>query len=76
MSLGERYSVMIKLDQTPGEYALRFASIPVGDMQQVIEDLAIVRYVSGVNDSSMGTYGITFQVEEQSHYVDPWRKHD
>jgi len=55
MSLGERYSVMIKLDQTPGEYALRFASIPVGDMQQVIEDLAIVRYVSGVNDSSMGT---------------------
>jgi len=53
MSLGERYSVMIKLDQTPGDYALRFASIPVGDMQQVIEDLAVVRYTRGVNESSM-----------------------
>ncbi|KAL1582258.1 hypothetical protein WHR41_09127 [Cladosporium halotolerans] len=53
MSLGERYSVMIKLDQTPGDYALRFASIPVGDMQQVIEDLAVVRYARGVNESSM-----------------------
>lgn len=55
MGLGERYSVMIKLDQTPGDYALRFASIPVGDMQQVIEDLAVVRYTRGVNESSMNT---------------------
>ncbi|OQN95432.1 hypothetical protein B0A48_18489 [Cryoendolithus antarcticus] len=53
MSLGERYSVMIKLDQTPGDYTLRFASIPVGDMQQVIEDLAVVRYTRGVNESFM-----------------------
>ena len=55
MSLGERYSVMIRLDQTPGDYALRFASIPIGDMQQVIEDLAVVRYMRGVNESFMSS---------------------
>lgn len=35
---------MIRLDQMPGQYYLRFASYPVGDMQQVIEDQAIVTY--------------------------------
>merc|ERR1711939_122430 len=52
IGLGERYSVMIKLDQTPGEYLLRFAATPVGDMQQVIEDAAVVRYKRSVNESS------------------------
>lgn len=37
MAVGQRYSVMIKLDQTVGEYYLRFASYPWGDMQQVME---------------------------------------
>ncbi|TKA34861.1 hypothetical protein B0A49_13779, partial [Cryomyces minteri] len=35
---------MIKLDQQPGAYLLRFASYPGGDMQQVIEGQAIVSY--------------------------------
>jgi hypothetical protein len=41
---GQRYSVMIKLDQTVGDYYLRFASYPWGDMQQVMEGQAIVSY--------------------------------
>lgn len=46
ISLGQRYSVMIKLDQKPGNYSLRFATYPMGDMQQVLEGKAIVSYVS------------------------------
>jgi hypothetical protein len=44
MELGQRYSVMIKLDQPPGDYYLRFATFPSGDMQQVLEGRAIVSY--------------------------------
>jgi len=44
---------MFKLDQTPGEYLLRFAATPVGDMQQVIEDVALVQYKRSVNESSV-----------------------
>lgn len=44
MELGQRYSVMIKLDQSPGDYYLRFATFPSGDMQQVLEGRAIVSY--------------------------------
>lgn len=48
MELGQRYSVMIRLDQQPGDYYLRFATYPSGDMQQVLEGHAIVSYsVSG-----------------------------
>lgn len=44
LSVGQRYSVMIRLDQTPGNYSLRFATYPTGDMQQVLEGQAIVSY--------------------------------
>jgi hypothetical protein len=44
LALGQRYSVMIKLDQSPGNYFLRFATYPAGDMQQVLEDQAIISY--------------------------------
>lgn len=44
MELGQRYSVMIKLDQSPGDYYLRFATFPSGDMQQILEGRAIVSY--------------------------------
>ncbi len=44
MGVGQRYSVMIKLDQTVGEYYLRFSSYPWGDMQQVMQGQAIVSY--------------------------------
>lgn len=46
MELGQRYSVMIRLDQVPGNYYLRFSTFPSGDMQQVLEGQAIVAYVS------------------------------
>jgi L-ascorbate oxidase len=49
MAIGQRYSVMIKLDQTPGNYYLRFASYPSGDMQQVIEGQAIISYDVGMS---------------------------
>lgn len=51
MELGQRYSVMIRLDQDPGSYYLRFATFPNGDMQQVLEGQAIVSY--NVRASSM-----------------------
>ena len=44
MELGQRYSVMVKLDQSPGNYYLRFTTFPSGDMQQVLEGQAIVSY--------------------------------
>lgn len=44
MSIGQRYSILVKLDQTPGEYLLRFAAYPWGDMQKVIEDAAVMQY--------------------------------
>lgn len=44
ISIGQRYSVMVKLDQQPAMYSLRFASYPYGDMQQVIEGYALMSY--------------------------------
>lgn len=44
MGIGQRYSIMIKLDQKPGNYALRYATYPTGDMQQVLEGHSIVSY--------------------------------
>lgn len=55
IAIGQRYSVMVRLDQPPGQYYLRFASYPVGDMQQVIEDQAIVD-ISGGSDGSTTLY--------------------
>ncbi|KAL2391842.1 hypothetical protein ABEF93_000073 [Exophiala dermatitidis] len=55
ISIGQRYSVMIRLDQKPGDYYLRFASYPYGDMQQVIEDQAILSYqTDGTSEDNMG----------------------
>ncbi|EGX97253.1 Cupredoxin [Cordyceps militaris CM01] len=47
MELGQRYSVMVKLDQQPADYYLSFATYPSGDMQQVLEGRAIVTYTAG-----------------------------
>lgn len=44
MSIGQRYSVMVKLNQNHANYYLRYASYPYGDMQQVIEGRAILSY--------------------------------
>lgn len=57
MSIGQRYSVMVKLNQRPGDYLLRFASYPLGDMQQVIESQAIVSY--GVRMAYLSSLGFT-----------------
>lgn len=54
MELGQRYSVMVKLNRSPRDYYLRFATFPSGDMQQVLEGRAIVSYDVSVlvsNDS-------------------------
>lgn len=53
INIGERYSVMVRLDQKPGDYYLRFAATPVGDMQQVLEDAAVVQYERSVHESDM-----------------------
>ncbi|KAJ6446856.1 MICOS complex subunit mic19 [Purpureocillium lavendulum] len=44
MELGQRYSVMVKLDQEPGSYNLRYATYPSGDMQQVLQGRSVVVY--------------------------------
>lgn len=44
---------MIRLDQRPGDYYLRFASTPAGDMQQVVAGAAVVQYERSVHESSM-----------------------
>ncbi|KFY03310.1 hypothetical protein V490_00216 [Pseudogymnoascus sp. VKM F-3557] len=52
MAVGQRYSVMIKLNQMPGDYALRFATYPTGDMQQVLEGQAVVHYSNSATMNS------------------------
>ena len=44
IGIGQRYSVLIKLDQTSGSYAFRYATYPAGDMQQVLQSHSIVSY--------------------------------
>ncbi|KAK2609370.1 hypothetical protein QQS21_002151 [Conoideocrella luteorostrata] len=44
VELGQRYSVMIRLDQKPGNYYLRYATHHGGDMQQVLEGKATITY--------------------------------
>jgi len=48
LSIGQRYSVMIKLNQPIGNYYLRFSTYPSGDMQQVLEGQAILAYTVGI----------------------------
>ncbi len=48
LSIGQRYSVMIKLNQPVGNYYLRYSTYPTGDMQQVLEGQAIVAYKVGI----------------------------
>ncbi|KAL2871428.1 Cupredoxin [Aspergillus lucknowensis] len=50
IDIGQRYSVMIGLDQKPGNYYLRFATYPDGDMQQVLEGKAVVSYNNAAMD--------------------------
>lgn len=44
LEIGQRYSVMIRLENRPGDCYLRFATYPDGDMQQVLEGQAIMSY--------------------------------
>lgn len=44
---------MIRLDQKPGDYYLRFAATPLGDMQQVVESAAVVQYKGVASPSFM-----------------------
>ncbi|KIV94133.1 hypothetical protein, variant 2 [Exophiala mesophila] len=63
ISIGQRYSVMIRLDQNPGDYSFRFAAYPYGDMQQVIEGQAILSYQNMTNNTNMTM---------MSRMVSPW----
>merc|ERR1712169_157280 len=63
ISIGQRYSVMIRLDQNPGDYSFRFAAYPYGDMQQVIEGQAILSYQNMTNNTNMTM---------MSDLVSPW----
>lgn len=51
---------MIRLAQPPGQYYLRFASYPVGDMQQVIKGQAIV----DIKDEMHSYTGTVFEKPE------------
>ncbi|KAB2573754.1 Laccase abr2 [Lasiodiplodia theobromae] len=65
MSNGQRYSVMVKLDQMPGNYTLRFASYPYGsDMQQVTEGQATIVY--------QGHTGMAMPMNMTDHVSTPW----
>lgn len=46
---------MIRVNQPPTQYPLRFASCPIGDMQQVISDVAVVAYDGALNAASSCT---------------------
>ena len=60
---------MIELDQSPGNYYLRFATYPNGDMQQVLEGQAIVSYdVSGFKVSNPTSLLLT-------HCIDHWKRY-
>lgn len=48
---------MIRLDQTVGDYYLRFATYPKGDMQQVLEGQAIVSYTVSVGGAILVALG-------------------
>ncbi|KAK0860620.1 hypothetical protein LTR87_017243 [Friedmanniomyces endolithicus] len=66
----QEVKVIIKLDQEPGRYYLRFASIPVGDMQQVIEDQAIVEYSAVMTNETFVSDSATMG-SDMSAYADP-----
>lgn len=61
---------MIELDQSPGNYYLRFATYPNGDMQQVLEGQAIVSYsVSGFKASNPISQLLTHSIDHQKRYT-------
>ncbi|KAK3115344.1 hypothetical protein LTR53_005429 [Teratosphaeriaceae sp. CCFEE 6253] len=70
ISIGQRYSVIIKLDQEPGQYYLRFASVPLGDMQQVIEDQAIIEISAAMGNDTLVSQSVTMG-SDMSVYADP-----
>merc|ERR1712169_4662 len=72
MELGQRYSVMVKLNQVPGKYFLRFATFPSGDMQQVLEGQAIVSY----NTSKTSTLNTAEHLVSDWMYVNGSAKSD
>ncbi|KID64078.1 Cupredoxin, partial [Metarhizium hybridum] len=80
MALGQRYSVMIRLNQMPGNYYLRFATYPVGDMQQVMEGQAIISYntTSNISTDAMDDPSIVWMLKNgsaksEASLLNPWK---
>ncbi|KAI9730630.1 MAG: hypothetical protein M1818_008112 [Claussenomyces sp. TS43310] len=55
IAIGQRYSVLIKLNQMPGNYYLRYSTYPAGDMQQVLEGQSIISYSGKITNTSMSS---------------------
>ena len=53
VAIGQRYSVMVYLNQTPGAYYFRVSALATGDMVQIIQGQAIVVY--GNRTANIGT---------------------
>ncbi|KAF0644268.1 hypothetical protein FPSE5266_12191 [Fusarium pseudograminearum] len=49
-NLGERISILVHLDKSPGDYAIRLSSLRT---EQVIQGLGILRYPSKTNDNEI-----------------------
>ncbi|PYH94878.1 hypothetical protein BO71DRAFT_378813 [Aspergillus ellipticus CBS 707.79] len=68
IEIGQRYSVMVRLDQKPGNYYLRFASYPDDDMmKQVVEGQAIVSYT--VDDMTSSNSSMNVNVDPSTVWM-------
>ena len=73
MELGQRYSVMVKLDQEPGDCYLRFATYPSGEMQQVLQDKAIISYSVSISSTYKSIKLIKFSPSKINPLRVSWR---
>lgn len=58
IGIGQRYSIFVKLDQPVGDYLIRAAAYPTGDMQQVMEGYALLSYHGGQSSTLSSMPGL------------------
>lgn len=75
ISVGQRYSVMIKLNQPIGNYYLRFATHPSGDMQQVLEGQAVVAYIVGFLPETSAKFQVEADILDKTNDLHRHKKH-
>jgi Multicopper oxidase len=44
VAIGQRYSVLVHFNQTPGTYYFRASALATGDMVQIIQGQALIAY--------------------------------